>query len=84
MNLDDLLYHYLGTADPDGLDEAAIAAAGGRMAIDFGVERDPGRRFALWVVMEGLGIAPNPDTAFKEPRERAAAQAYARLSRSAG
>ncbi|MDB5686367.1 MAG: hypothetical protein JWR77_956 [Rhizorhabdus sp.] len=83
MNLDDLLYHYLGTADPDDLDEAAIAAAGERMAIDFGVERDGGRRFALWALMHGLGIAPDPETAFKDARSRTAAQAYARIARSA-
>ncbi len=83
MDLDDLLYHYIGTADPDELDAAAIAAAGERMAIDFGVERDAGRRFALWALMHGLGIAPDPERAFKEPRERAAAHAYARIARSA-
>lgn len=82
MNLDDLLYHYLG-ADPDNLDEAAIAAAGERMAIDFGVERDSGRRFALWTLMHGLGVAPDPERAFKDVRERAAAYAYAKIARSA-
>ncbi len=77
MDLDSLLHHYLG----DATDEAALASARERLGIDFGIERDPARRFALWALMHGLGIAPDPATAFKTPRERAAAENYDRLAR---
>lgn len=79
MNLDALLHHYLGTQDAAAADPAAIDAAAERIAIDFGVERDPGRRFALWALMHVLGRAPDPDTAFKAPREREAARDFARM-----
>ncbi len=65
MDLDTLLFHYFGAADPDSLDPETLADAKQRLAIDFGVEREPGRRFALWTLMEALGIAPPPAEAFK-------------------
>jgi hypothetical protein len=80
MDLGALLHHYFGTDELDALDEAALLAGAERLAIDFGVEREPGRRFALWSLMHGLDIAPDPATAFKTPREREAAYAYARLA----
>lgn len=78
MDLDALLTHYFGTDDPDAIDGDATRARGEeRLRIDFGVERDPSRKFALWVLMEGLGIAPLPAEAFqKEPALRAAADKY--------
>lgn len=78
MDLDALLFHYFGTTEIDTLDADAIAAGRDRIAIAFGTEGDAGRRFALWTLLHGLGDAPDPQTAFKDPRERAAAQAYAR------
>ena len=80
MDLDDLLHHYLGAAEPDMNDGDAIETAAARMAVDFGIERDPGRRFALWALMHALGCAPDPEIAFKDRKERAAAQNYARLA----
>ncbi|WP_294322498.1 hypothetical protein [uncultured Sphingomonas sp.] len=77
MDLDQLLRHYFGTADPDTLSAAAQDAARERMSIDFGVERDPSRRFALWTLMDAFGFAPPPAEAFeKEPALRAAADRY--------
>ena len=77
MDLDQLLHHYFGTADPDTLSAAEQDAARERMAIDFGVERDPSRRFALWTLMDAFGSAPPPADAFeKEPALRAAAERY--------
>jgi len=77
MDLDQLLSHYFGTADPDTADPATIDTARERMAIDFGVERDPSRRFALWTLMDAMGFAPLPAEAFeKEPALRAAADRY--------
>lgn len=77
MDLDQLLRHYFGSTDPDLLPPAEQDAAQERMAIDFGVERDPSRRFALWTLMDAFGFAPPPAEAFeKEPALRAAADRY--------
>lgn len=77
MDLDDLLTHYFGSDDLDGLSESALALGKERLGIDFGTERDPSRRFALWSLMEGLGFAPLPADAFKkEPALKRAADDY--------
>ncbi len=77
MDLDQLLHHYFGTADPDTLSPEAVDRARERMSIDFGIERDPSRRFALWTLMDAMGFAPVPAEAFeKEPALRAAAERY--------
>jgi hypothetical protein len=77
MDLDALLTHYFGTDEPAALDDAVRARGEARRRIDFGVEQEPSRKFALWVVMEGLGIAPLPAQAFeKEPALKAAAERY--------
>lgn len=77
MDLDALLLHYFDTDEPEALSEAGRARGEERLRIDFGVEQEPSRKFALWVVMEGLGIAPLPAEAFdEEPALRAAAEKY--------
>ena len=76
MDLDTLLLHYFGAADPADASEAQLAAGLEKLAIDFGVEREPGRRFALWTLMEAFGIAPLPAEAFEDPTLRRAAEDY--------
>lgn len=77
MDLDALLHHYFGEADPTTLSDAALAQGRERLRIDFGVEREPGRRFALWTLMEALECAPPPAEAFaEEPALRRAADEY--------
>lgn len=77
MDLDALLHHYFGTDDPDTIDAATLAAGKQKLAVDFGIEREAGRRFALWSLMEALGDAPAPAIAFaNEPALREAADAY--------
>lgn len=77
MDLDQLLAHYFDTDDPDAASDATQARAREAIAIDFGVERDPARRFALWTLMDALDFAPVPAEAFaKEPALRAAAERY--------
>ena len=77
MDLDALLLHFFGTDDPSSLSEDEYDRAIGQLKIGFGVEREPGRRFALWCLMEALGIAPLPAEAFaKEPKLKAAADEY--------
>lgn len=77
MDLDDLLLHYFGSADLDDLDAQALVDGRERVRIAFGTERDGGRRFALWTLLHALGDAPDPALAFKDPRERRAAEDYA-------
>lgn len=77
MDLDAMLSHYFGTTDLDRVDEAVFEAGVERARITFGTERDPGRRFALWTFLHAIGHAPDPATAFKDPRERKAAEDYA-------
>lgn len=77
MDLDALLAHYFGTDEPEALDAAVRERGEERLRIDFGVEQEPSRKFALWVVMDGLGIAPLPAEAFdEEPALKAAAEKY--------
>ncbi|MFM5917538.1 MAG: hypothetical protein ACKOOL_08400 [Novosphingobium sp.] len=77
MELDGLIAHYFGTADPAELDETEYERGIERLKIGFGVEREPGRRFALWCLMDALGVAPLPADAFvKEPKLKAAADEY--------
>ena len=80
LDLDALLYHYFGTIDIETLDEAAIELGVERLGTAFWTEHEPGRRFALWALLHALGEAPDPSTAFKDPRERSAAEAYARAA----
>ena len=77
MDLDTLVQHYFGSDDPASLDETEYDRAIERLRIDFGVEREPGRRFALWCLMDAIGVAPLPADAFaKEPKLKAAAEDY--------
>jgi hypothetical protein len=77
MDLDALLSHFFGTDNPASLSDAEYDRAIERLKIAFGVEREPGRKFALWALLEALGIAPLPAEAFaKEPALKAAAEDY--------
>lgn len=77
MDLDTLLHHYFGSDDPDSIAPEALILGKEKLAVDFGVERDPGRRFALWTLMDAFGFAPLPAEAFeKEPKLKRAAEEY--------
>lgn len=76
MGFDDLMRRYFGTADIIALSAAELAAGSERLAVDFGLETDPARRFALWALMHILGQAPDLDVAFKDPAERNAARNF--------
>ncbi len=67
---------YFGTADLGGLSPAELTAGSERLSVDFGLETDPDRRFALWAVMHILGTAPDLDVAFKDPAARDAARNF--------
>ncbi len=76
MDFDDQLRRYFGTADLDSLHPEAFAAGTERMRVDFGLEANGGRRFALWTLMYILGVAPDLDVAFKDAADRDAARDF--------
>lgn len=76
MDLDALLHHYFNATDPDAIDPVQLAAGQEKLRVDFSIERDPARRFALWTFMEAFGIAPLPADAFKDPALKRAADDY--------
>jgi len=84
MNLDDLLHRYFGTSDMSEVTPAVQAAGIDRILVDFGLESDRERRFALWSLLFMLGHAPDLDVAFKEESDREAARNLMDLLASTG
>jgi hypothetical protein len=84
MDLDDQLRRYFGTGDPAAIPPSALIAGLERMQVDFGLETDRGRRFALWTLMYMLGGAPELDVAFPDARDRDAARDFMDLADGAG
>lgn len=80
MDLDDQLRRYFGTDDIASLSPDAFAAGTERMLVDFGLEKDRGRRFALWALMHMLGVAPDLDVAFENPEDRDLARDFMDMS----
>ena len=74
MNFDDLLQRYFGTTDLTEVSAAVQESGIDRMRVDFGLERDRPRRFALWSVLYMLGQEPDLDVAFKDEADREAAR----------
>lgn len=72
-----MLHHFFGTTDLDDLDDHALENGRERALIALGTERDGGRRFAVWTLLHATGGAPDPAAAFKDARERKAAEDYA-------
>jgi hypothetical protein len=76
MNFDDLTMRYFGTADISTLTAAALAAGVEHARVDLGLERDAGKRFALWSLLYLLDEAPDLDVAFKDEADREAARNF--------
>lgn len=76
MDFDQLLHQFFGTDAIGDLPPQQVAAGVDRLRLQFGLERDSGRRFALWCLMFMLGIAPDVDTAFSDPDDREAARDF--------
>ena len=74
MDFDDLLQRYFGTSDLTEASPAVQAAGLDRLRVDFGLETDRGRKFALWSLLYLLGQAPDLDVAFKDDADREAAR----------
>jgi hypothetical protein len=84
MDFDDQLRRYFGTADLDAIHPEARAAGTERMRVDFALETNPGRRFALWALVYMLCDAPDLDVAFKDASERDAARDFMDMVDRAG
>ncbi|HEX7695292.1 MAG TPA: hypothetical protein VF409_12425 [Sphingomonas sp.] len=60
--------------------EGALEAGLDRMRVDFGLEQDRARRFALWALLHMFGAAPDLDVAFKDEADRDAARNFMDLA----
>jgi hypothetical protein len=76
MDLDDQLRRIFGTTDLAALPPDALASGTERMRVELGLEKDRGRRFALWALLHMLGAAPDLDVAFKDEEDREAARNF--------
>ena len=74
MDFDDLLQRYFATTDLAEVSPAVQQAGLDRLRVDFGLETDRGRKFALWSLLYLLGQAPDLDVAFKDEADREAAR----------
>lgn len=76
MDFDDQLQRYFATTDLESVSPAMLESGKERLAVDFGLEKDRGRRFAMWTLMHILGNAPDLDIAFKDRAEQEAARDF--------
>lgn len=74
MELDDQLRRYFGTADLATLSPQAFDTGKERILVEFGLEKDRNRRFAMWLLLHILDAAPDLDVAFEDPADREAAR----------
>ncbi len=84
MDLDHLLARFFGTADLSSLDQAQMLSGIEQLRLQFGLEKDRGRRFALWSLMYMLGVAPDLDVAFKDEGDREIARDFMDMADRAG
>lgn len=76
MDFDDQLRRYFATTDLASVTPDGLAAGVEHMRVDFGMEDDPTRRFALWALLHLFGAAPDLDVAFDEEADRNAARDF--------
>ena len=84
MDFDDLLRRYFGSSAIAEITPGVQAAGIERMLVDFGLERDRGKRFALWSLLHLLAAAPDLEVAFEDEAEREAARNLMDLLAAAG
>ena len=80
MEFDDQLRRYFGTSDLQSLTPETLADGIERMRVEFGLEKDRARRFALWALLHMLDAAPDLEVAFKDPADREAARDFMDLA----
>jgi hypothetical protein len=77
MDFDQLLIRFFGTKDIDGLAPDALVAGISRLQLQFSLEKNEEQRFGYWCLMYMLGAAPDPEAAFSDEEDRAAAREFA-------
>jgi hypothetical protein len=80
MDLDDQLRRYFGTADLAAISPQVLTSGVDHMKVELGLEKDRGRRFALWTLLHMLGSAPDLDVAFADEADREAARDFMDLA----
>jgi len=76
MEFDQLIVRFFGTEDIDALSAEQLLAGLDRLRLQFGLEKDDGRRFGLWCLLYMLGAAPDLDVAFEDKGDREAARNF--------
>ncbi|RYY09995.1 MAG: hypothetical protein EON55_17220 [Alphaproteobacteria bacterium] len=76
MDFDHLLVGFFGTNEITDLAPQQLAAGIDRLQVQLGLERDDGRRFALWCIAYMLGVAPDLNVVFKNEADRNAARDF--------
>lgn len=76
MDFDQLLVRFFGTEDIAVLTPDQLVAGVERLRLQFGLEKDSGRRFALWCLLFMLGAAPDLEEAFEDEGDREAARDF--------
>jgi len=76
MDFDDLLIRFFGTADIDTLEPERLVSGVELLRVQFGLEHDGDRRFALWCLMYMLGVAPAAEEAFRDEEDLEAARDF--------
>lgn len=76
MDFDQLLHQFFGTTEIADLAPEQLSAGVERLRLQLGLEKDEGRRFALWCLLYMLGAAPDLDVAFKHEADREAARDF--------
>lgn len=84
MDFDDQLRRYFGTNDLATIAPSTLETGVDRMRVDFGMEKDKGRRFALWTLMYMFGASPDLDVAFDNEADRNSARDFMEMMEKAG
>lgn len=76
MDFDDQLRRYFATTDLSAVTPDGLQTGLEKMRVDFGLEQDRARRFALWSLLYMLDASPDLDIAFKDEADRNAARDF--------
>ncbi len=76
MDVDHLLVGFVGTTELAELSPNQLASGMDRLRLQFGLERDGSRRFALWCLVYMFGVASDLDLAFKDAADPDAARDF--------
>ena len=76
MDFDQLLVRFFGTADIATLSPEQLVSGIDRLRLQFGLEKDSGRRFGYWCLLYMLGAAPDLEDSFEDEDDREAAREF--------